>query len=83
MADADPNTDAIAFPDIAGLRYEDAREELIGIVATLEAGHAPLEDSMRLWRRGEALAAHCSAWLDGAQAEITATTSPDVDDAES
>ena len=27
-----------------------------------------LEESMRLWRRGEALAAHCSTWLDGAEA---------------
>ncbi len=63
-----------SFPDIAGLRYEQAREELVGIVATLEAGQAPLEDSMRLWRRGEALAAHCAQWLDGAQAEIEQAT---------
>ncbi len=71
MADEDPRA---AFPDIADLRYEEAREELIGIVAKLEAGQAPLEDSMHLWRRGEALAAHCSRWLDGAQAEIERAT---------
>lgn len=65
-----------AFPDIQGLRYEDAREELIAIVAKLEAGQAPLEDSMQLWRRGEALAAHCQRWLDGAQAEIERATRP-------
>lgn len=65
---------ADAFPDIADLRYEDAREELIAIVAKLEAGQAPLEDSMQLWRRGEALAAHCQRWLDGAQAEIERAT---------
>ena len=40
----------------------------------VEAGQAPLEDSMSLWRRGEALAAHCSRWLDGAQAEIERAT---------
>lgn len=68
--------DAPAFPDIADLRYEDAREELIAIVAKLEAGQAPLEDSMQLWRRGEALAAHCQRWLDGAQAEIEGATRP-------
>lgn len=84
-ADTDADTDDEAtdapeaggpasFPDIAGLRYEQAREELVGIVATLEAGQAPLEDSMRLWRRGEALAAHCAQWLDGAQAEIEQAT---------
>lgn len=73
MADA---TTTDGFPDIAGMRYEDAREELIAIVAKLEAGQAPLEDSMQLWRRGEALAAHCATWLDGAQAEIERTTRP-------
>jgi exodeoxyribonuclease VII small subunit len=65
MADPTP-----AFADIADLSYEEAREELIGIVAKLEAGQAPLEASMALWRRGEALATHCATWLDGAQAEI-------------
>ncbi|MDN5794274.1 MAG: exodeoxyribonuclease VII small subunit [Intrasporangium sp.] len=69
-------TDTSAFPDIAGLRYEQAREELIAVVAKLEAGQAPLEDSMQLWRRGEALAAHCQQWLDGAQAEIERATRP-------
>jgi len=73
MADA---TTTDGFPDIAGMRYEDAREELIAIVAKLEAGQAPLEDSMHLWRRGEALAAHCATWLDGAQAEIERATRP-------
>ncbi|WP_076262722.1 exodeoxyribonuclease VII small subunit [Intrasporangium flavum] len=73
MADASP-TDSTDFPDIPGMRYEDAREELVGIVARLEAGQAPLEDSMHLWRRGEALAAHCATWLDGAQAEIERAT---------
>ena len=73
---ADASTTDSTFPDIAGLRYEDAREELIAIVAKLEAGQAPLEDSMQLWRRGEALAAHCATWLDGAQAEIERTTRP-------
>ena len=72
--------DSSDFPDIDAMRYEDAREELIGIVAKLEAGQAPLEDSMRLWRRGEALAAHCSAWLDGAQAEIEQSTRRDASD---
>ena len=31
---------------------------------------------MHLWRRGEALAAHCATWLDGAQAEIERATRP-------
>lgn len=72
------NGDETPFPDVAALRYEDAREELVSIVAQLEAGQAPLEDSMHLWRRGEALAAHCATWLDGAQAEIEAATAPEA-----
>lgn len=59
------------FPDIADLTYEQARDELISIVAQLEGGQIGLEDSMTLWQRGEALATHCSNWLDGAEARLT------------
>jgi len=59
------------FPDITNLTYEQARDELISIVAQLEGGQIGLEDSMTLWQRGEALAAHCSTWLDGAEAKLT------------
>ena len=59
-----------AFEDVAQLSYEQARDELIGVVAELEGGQLGLEESMRLWRRGEALAAHCSTWLDGAEAAL-------------
>lgn len=57
--------------DIAGLSYEQARDELVTIVARLEAGQVGLEDSLALWQRGEALAAHCSRWLDGAEAQLS------------
>jgi len=60
------------FPDIKDLTYEQARDELISIVARLEGGQIGLEDSMSLWQRGEALATHCSTWLDGAEAKLTA-----------
>jgi len=60
------------FPDIKDLTYEQARDELISIVAQLEGGQIALEESMKLWQRGEALATHCSTWLDGAEARLTA-----------
>lgn len=60
------------LPDIAELTYEQARDELISIVAQLEGGQVGLETSMALWQRGEALAAHCGTWLDGAEAKLTA-----------
>ena len=69
-AETTPDTPTGDPTDVSGLSYEKAREELISIVARLEAGQASLEDSMELWRRGEALAAHCATWLDGAQQEI-------------
>ncbi len=39
---------------------------------TLEAGGTTLEESLALWERGEALAARCQAWLDGARAKLDA-----------
>jgi exodeoxyribonuclease VII, small subunit len=59
------------FPDITNLTYEQARDELISIVAQLEGGQIGLENSMTLWQRGEALADHCRTWLDGAEAKLT------------
>ncbi len=58
------------LPDPASLGYEAARDELVQIVRALEGGQAPLEDTLALWERGEALAARCSAILDGAQVRL-------------
>ncbi|HLT59979.1 MAG TPA: exodeoxyribonuclease VII small subunit [Microlunatus sp.] len=54
------------------LSYEKAREELIAVVQRLESGGAPLEESLRLWERGEELARICQQWLDGAEARVAA-----------
>ena len=54
------------------LSYEDAREELIGVVAQLEAGGTSPEDSLALWERGEKLARICQDWLDGARKRLDA-----------
>jgi exodeoxyribonuclease VII small subunit len=60
-----------ALAGIDAMTYEQARDELVDIVARLENGQAGLEESMSLWQRGEALAAHCASWLDRAEARIT------------
>ncbi|HNV10748.1 MAG TPA: exodeoxyribonuclease VII small subunit [Propionibacteriaceae bacterium] len=52
------------------LSYEQAREELVRVVHTLETGGAPLAESMALWERGEHLADVCQGWLDGAREKI-------------
>lgn len=58
---------ASATEGIDTLNYEQAREELVTTVRTLEAGSLSLEESLRLWERGEALADRCQNWLDGAK----------------
>jgi exodeoxyribonuclease VII small subunit len=58
--------------DREALSYEQARDELAGVVRRLEAGGLTLEQSLDLWERGEKLAGICSEWLDGARARLTA-----------
>jgi exodeoxyribonuclease VII small subunit len=56
--------------DVQSMSYEQARAELVQTVSRLEAGGAGLEESLALWERGEALAARCQAWLDGARSRL-------------
>ncbi|EMY35474.1 exodeoxyribonuclease VII small subunit [Arthrobacter crystallopoietes BAB-32] len=58
--------------DIAAMSYEQAREELVAVVHQLEAGNISLEQSLALWERGEALAARCETWLEGARQRLDA-----------
>ena len=58
--------------DGESLSYEQAREQLAGVVKKLEAGGLTLEQSLDLWERGERLAAICADWLEGARAKLTA-----------
>lgn len=70
-------------PDTSTLSYEQAREELVMTVKRLEAGNLPLEESLSLWERGEALADRCQAWLDGARERLEkARTETDEDTGE-
>lgn len=62
------------LPAPESLGYEAARDELVRIVQALEGGQAPLEDTLTLWERGEALAARCSQILDGAQSRLAEKT---------
>ena len=56
------------------LSYEAARDELIAIVAKLEAGGLGLEESLKLWERGEAVAAICHEKLEGVRNRLQAAT---------
>lgn len=56
--------------DIAQLSYEQARDQLVEVVATLEQGQVTLEESIALWERGEALASRCEEWLTHARERL-------------
>lgn len=65
---ADKNLNA----DVAKMSYEQARDELVSVVAELEQGSVSLEASLALWERGEALANQCESWLSGARKRLDA-----------
>jgi exodeoxyribonuclease VII small subunit len=52
------------------LSYEQAFQELEATVGKLEAGEIPLEESLALFERGQALAARCSKLLDQAELKL-------------
>jgi exodeoxyribonuclease VII small subunit len=56
--------------EIAAMTFEDALRALEDVVSRLESGEVPLDQSIVLYERGEALRAHCQARLDSAQARI-------------
>ena len=60
--------------DIANLPFEKALAMLEEIVARLESGKVDLEDSIRIYERGEALRKHCEAKLKEAEARIEKIT---------
>ncbi len=65
--------------DIASLSFEQARDELVRVVAELEQGAPTLEESLALWERGEALAKRCEEWLVGAKARLDAARTGGAD----
>ncbi len=56
--------------DLAALTFEKALAELETIVARLERGDVPLEESIAAYERGETLKAHCARLLSAAEARV-------------
>ena len=70
--------------DIAALPFEKAMEELEAIVDRLEKGAVALEESIKLYERGESLKKHCDellkrAWSPKRKAFTAALDSDDLD----
>jgi len=60
--------------DIAALSFEKALAALEEIVARLEGGRVDLEESIKIYERGELLRKHCEAKLREAEARIEKIT---------
>jgi len=56
--------------DIAVMSFEDALKQLEKIVDDLERGDVPLEESIRIYERGEALKKHCDTLLKYAEDKV-------------
>jgi len=52
------------------MTYELALEELEQIVGSLESGKMPLDEALKLFERGQALADRCSALLEQAELRL-------------
>ncbi len=64
MSDTKPNA------EIAAMSFEKALAELETIVDKLERGDVPLEESITIYERGEALKKHCDTLLKAAEAKV-------------
>ncbi len=56
--------------DIAVMSFEEALKQLETIVDDLERGDVPLEESIRIYERGEALKKHCDTLLKSAEDKV-------------
>ena len=57
--------------DLNELSFEAAYAELEAIIAQLDSGDLPLEDSMRLFERGRKLSEYCQTLLDRAELRVS------------
>jgi exodeoxyribonuclease VII small subunit len=60
------------------LTYEEALAELEDIVAALEGEQGQLDESIRLFERGQALAARCSALLEAAELKVKQVSGDEI-----
>jgi len=59
---------------VEAMSFEEAMAALEQVVAQLESGSVPLDESIKLYERGGALKAHCSARLKAAEEAVARIT---------
>ncbi|HEY5818457.1 MAG TPA: exodeoxyribonuclease VII small subunit [Mesorhizobium sp.] len=64
------NGETTTNEDVKALSFEQALEALEKIVEDLERGEVPLDQSIRIYERGEALKAHCARLLKAAEDKV-------------
>jgi len=64
----------VANQDVTAMAFEQAMAELETIVDRLEKGSVPLEESITIYERGEALKKHCDGLLKAAEQRIEKIT---------
>ena len=67
-----------AEKSVEELTYEEALAELESIVATLEGEQGQLEDAIKLFERGQALASRCGVLLEAAELKVRQVLGDDV-----
>lgn len=60
----------LELKDVDKLTYEEAYRELIALVEALESDEHPLDETMVLFERGQALSHRCATLLDQAELKV-------------
>jgi exodeoxyribonuclease VII small subunit len=71
VSPAKPGAKAATDEELANLKFEDALARLEAVVARLEGGDLPLEESLGLFEEGVRLTRHCSKRLTEAERKVT------------
>ena len=67
-----------AEKNVEDLSYEEALAELEQVVSALENEQSQLEDAIRLFERGQALAARCGVLLEAAELKVKQVVGDEV-----
>ena len=63
---------------VEDLSYEEALAELDQVVSALESAQSQLEDAIKLFERGQALAERCGVLLEAAELKVKQVVGEDV-----
>ena len=70
MAKTAVSSPSTSAPGVAELKFEAALAELEKLVAAMEAGQLPLEESLSAYQRGVELLQHCQRQLADAEEKV-------------